>query len=60
MAEDPVEAAIDAAAALFELTLEESWREAAITSLRTVAAAARLVEEFPLEDEAEFAPVFRA
>jgi hypothetical protein len=52
--------AIDTAAALFEIPLQPEWREVAAASFATVAAAARLVADFPLEDEAEFAPVFRA
>lgn len=60
MAKDPVEQAVETAAELHGVTLEAEWLEAATTALRTIAAAARLVEEFPLEDEAEYAPVFRA
>jgi len=53
-------AAVDAAAALFGVPLESAWRAAAVANFATIAAAARLVLDFPLEDEAEPSPVFRA
>jgi hypothetical protein len=59
-AQDEALAAVDAAAALFGVTMQPDWRVAAAANFATVAAAARLVSDFPLEDEAEYAPVFRA
>ena len=49
---------VDAAIALFEIPVEPPWREAAHANFAAIAAAARLVEAFPLDDEAEYAPVF--
>jgi hypothetical protein len=51
---------VDAAAALFGVALEPAWRAAAVANFVTTAAAARLVLDFPLDDEAEPSPVFRA
>lgn len=55
-----IAAAVDAAVALHGLAVEPAWREAATANLAAVAAAARLVAEFPLDDELEPAPVFSA
>ena len=49
----PAAAAVDAAAALFGVPLESAWRAAAVANFATIAAAARLVLDFPLDDEAE-------
>ncbi len=51
-------AQVEAAMALFAIAMEESWRPAVLANFVTLAAAARLVMEFPLPDEAEPAPVF--
>ncbi len=48
----PAEAAVDAAIALFGL------REIAVRDFSAIAAAAQLVTEFPLDEEAEYGPVF--
>ncbi len=53
-------AAVDAAATLFGVAMEPAWREAAVANFAAIAAAARLVLGFPLDDEAEPSPVFRA
>ena len=50
--------AIDTAAALFGVAMEPGWREAAVMNFGTLAAAAGLVMGFPLDDEAEYGPVF--
>ena len=50
--------AIDTAAALFGVAMQPDWREAAIANFATIAAAAGLVMDFPLDDEAEYGPVF--
>lgn len=55
-----LEACIDAAPALVGLAIDPAYREGVKMNLRATANAARLVLEFPLEDEAEPAPVFRA
>ncbi len=51
---------VDANVAMLGLAIEPVWREAAIANLVGIAGAARFVEAFPLEDELEPAPVFRA
>ena len=60
LGDEDADAIIDAMAPLLGLAIEPAWREAVATNLRVVANAARLVLEFPLEDELEPAPVFRA
>ena len=56
---DP-EAYAAAAAALLGLRLDPAWVEAVSANLRVLAAAAELVADFPLPDEAEAAPRFAA
>lgn len=51
--------ALDAATALSGVAMQPEWREAALANLATVAAAAQFVAAFPLDDEAEYAPVFQ-
>jgi len=53
-------AAAEAAAALHGVAVDPAWMPTVVSSLAAVAKAAQLVESFPLRDEAEFAPVFRA
>ena len=50
--------AVDTAAALFGITMQPDWRNVAIANFATIAGAAALVMAFPLEDEAEYGPVF--
>lgn len=56
---DP-EAYAAAAAVLLGLRLDPAWVEAVSANLRVLAAAAELVADFPLPDEAEAAPRFAA
>lgn len=58
--EDGADAVIDAVAPLLGLAIEPAWRDAVAMNVKTVAAAAGLVLAFPLDDETEPAPVFRA
>ena len=51
---------VDATSPLLGIAILPEWRDAVVANLRATAAAARLVEEFPLDDELEPAPVFRA
>ena len=51
--------ALDAATALSGVPTRPEWREAALANLATVATAAQFVAAFPLDDEAEYAPVFQ-
>lgn len=52
-------AALDAAVALLGLTVASEWRDVVLAHMKVIGEAARLVEEFPLEDEAESGPVFQ-
>ncbi|WP_107645659.1 AtzG-like protein, partial [Methylobacterium radiotolerans] len=49
-----------AAAALLGLTLDPAWIAPVTANLRVLAAAAELVEAFPLADEIDAAPRFEA
>jgi Protein of unknown function (DUF4089) len=49
---------LDAALAALGLAIEREWREGVLTHMRMIAEAARLVLEFPLDDEIEAAPIF--
>lgn len=51
---------IDAMAPLLGLAIELGWRAAVAMNVKTIATAAELVLAFPLDDEDEPAPVFRA
>ena len=53
-------ALVDAAAPLLGIELDPAWRAAVATNLKATANAAGLVLDFPLPDELESAPVFRA
>ena len=58
-APDPLPLALDAAVALFGVPVRPEWRDAALANLATIAAAAQFVADFPLDDEAEYGPVFQ-
>ena len=62
--EPGVEADLDAyiasAARLLRLPLEDAWRPAVRTNLEVTLRLAALVDAFPLPDDTEPAPVFRA
>jgi len=51
---------IDALAKALALPLEQAWRPAVRANLDASLRLARLVDEFPLPDEAEPASVFTA
>ena len=51
---------IDAAAKALGLRIEEAWRPAVRANLDVSLRLARMVDEFPLPDEAEPASVFGA
>jgi hypothetical protein len=55
-----LDACVDAAPALVGLRIDPAYRDGVKLNLRATANAARLVLEFPLDDEAEPAPLFRA
>jgi hypothetical protein len=61
MANPPdLDAFIAAAAAALDLPLEAAWKPAIKSNLEVTLKHANLVAEFPLPDEAEPAPIFRA
>ena len=51
---------LDAHLPLMGIAIEAEWRPEIVANLRATANAARLVLEFPLDDELEPAPVFQA
>lgn len=51
---------LDGAVALHGIPADPAWRPEMLANMKAVANAARLVLSFPLGDEAEPAPVFRA
>jgi Protein of unknown function (DUF4089) len=53
-------AVVDAMAPALGLSVDPAWRGEVIAHWLATARAARLVLAFPLEDELEPAPVFRA
>lgn len=59
-ASDPLDDFIAAAAAALGLPLEPDWQPAVKANLAVTLKQAALVEEFPLPDAAEPAPVFEA
>ena len=56
----PLDDYIDAAAKALGLRIEEAWRPAVRANLDVSLRLARMVDEFPLPDEAEPASVFGA
>jgi 1-carboxybiuret hydrolase subunit AtzG-like protein len=57
---DPTDDFIDAAANSLGLPLDPAWKPAIRENLEVAFRLARLVEDFPLSDEAEPAPVYKA
>lgn len=55
-----LDAYIDAASALLGIPVDPAWIAAIGANLTVLRAASGLVADFPLPDEAEAAPVFRA
>ena len=55
-----LEAVVDGTGALLRLSIAPEWRGDVLFHLKTIMAAARFVEAYPLDDEREAAPVFRA
>jgi Protein of unknown function (DUF4089) len=60
MAADHLDNYIDAVATALALPVEEAWRPAVRSNLEVSLRLARLVDEFPLPDEAEPASVYVA
>ena len=57
---DDIDAWLDANAALLGIPVAPEWRDAVRQHLRITRDIAQLVLEFPLPDEADPAPIFRA
>ena len=57
---EPLDDFIDAAALALDLPIEAVWRSTIKANLAATLRLAALVEEFPLPDDAEPAPVFEA
>ncbi|MBI5262937.1 MAG: DUF4089 domain-containing protein [Bradyrhizobium sp.] len=60
MAADPLDDYIHAASQALALPIEEAWLPMVRVNLEVSLRMARLVDEFPLPDDAEPAPVFVA
>jgi hypothetical protein len=57
---DKLDDFIDAAAAAFSLPLDPAWRPAVKANLEVSLRHAATYADFPLPDEAEPAPIFKA
>jgi hypothetical protein len=57
---DPLDDLIDASARALKLPIEPEWKADVRINLHATLQRAAFVAEFPLPDEAEPAPVFRA
>jgi Protein of unknown function (DUF4089) len=60
MSADMIDDYIASAGAILGLPVEDAWKEAVRANLEVSLRMARLVDEFPLPDEAEPASVFTA
>ena len=60
MADDSLDAYIDAASKLLRLPVKDAWKPAVRANLEVSMRLARLVDEFEFSDEAEPASVFTA
>jgi len=59
-AEDSIDALIEAAARALSLPIDPEWKPAVRANLEMTMKHAAAVDEFPLPDDAEPAPFFRA
>jgi hypothetical protein len=57
---DPLDGYIDAAAHALQLPIEPDWKPSVKANLAVTLKLAASVAEFPLPDDAEPAPIFRA
>ena len=60
MTADPLDDYIDAVSKALALPIDEAWKPAVKANLEVSLRLARLVDQFPLSDEAEPASVFAA
>jgi hypothetical protein len=52
-------AMLDAMAPVLGLSIDAAWRDGVVANLVTLAAMAKLVQDFPLDEDIEPAPVYR-
>jgi hypothetical protein len=57
---DAIDTTVAAAAQVLGLTLDPAWHASVAFNLRLILRFGALVDEFPLPDDAEPAPVFHA
>lgn len=57
---DPLNDYIDAVGNALALPIDDAWKSAVRANLEITLRLARLIDEFPLPDEAEPAPAFSA
>jgi hypothetical protein len=57
---EPTDDFIEAAAETLGIPLDPAWKPAIRANLEVTLKLARLVDEFPLPDDAEPAPVYKA
>ena len=57
--DDVLAASLDAATGLLGLTIAPEWRAEVVAHMKVIGAAAQLLADFPLDEEAAPAPVFR-
>ena len=58
--DDAAFAVVDVVILLLGIPMAPEWREEVAANVKTTAVAARFVIDFPLPDDVEPAPVFRA
>ena len=58
--DDAAGAIVDAMGSMLGIAIDPDWRPAVAANLKATANAARLVLDFPLDDEVEPSPVFSA
>ena len=52
-------AMLDAMAPVLGLSIDAAWRDGVVANLVTLAAMAKLVQDFPLDEHVDPAPVYR-
>lgn len=60
MNSDSLDGFVVAAAQALKIKVDDAWKPAVRTNLQIILRHAEVVEAFPLPDDAEPAPVFRA
>jgi hypothetical protein len=60
MSDDPTDAWITSSAAMLGLPVDAAWMPSIRANVEVTFRLAKLIDEFPLPDEAEPAPVFEA